>query len=219
MPWMTLSSYFNPLPPCGGRPSKSTKRSSLCGFQSTPSVWRETSLYIVITSLHAISIHSLRVEGDMVPVILPPERGNFNPLPPCGGRHGISAPCGRHKNFNPLPPCGGRLKKAFDESRKSDFNPLPPCGGRLMEQGTTGQGAISIHSLRVEGDSGKRQSGKRQSGFQSTPSVWRETAKKREIWRKNKFQSTPSVWRETSSSKTSLSLPPISIHSLRVEGD
>ena len=33
-----------------------------------------------------ISIHSLRVEGDMVPVILPPDSGNFNPLPPCGGR-------------------------------------------------------------------------------------------------------------------------------------
>ena len=83
----------------------------------------------------------------------------------------------------------------------SDFNPLPPCGGRqpaaicyLMPE------QISIHSLRVEGDQkdfpertapvlisihSLRVEGDYKTlnceyigimGFQSTPSVWRETA-------------------------------------------
>ena len=37
-------------------------------FQSTPSVWRETNSNLLIDKLHYISIHSLRVEGDLCPV-------------------------------------------------------------------------------------------------------------------------------------------------------
>ena len=33
-------------------------------FQSTPSVWRETLAYYMVRLWQAISIHSLRVEGD-----------------------------------------------------------------------------------------------------------------------------------------------------------
>ena len=78
-------------------------------FQSTPSVWRETQfpsiafvhVYISIHSLRvegdwrnakaaiakaAISIHSLRVEGDTYKKAYITAIGNFNPLPPCGGR-------------------------------------------------------------------------------------------------------------------------------------
>ena len=35
-----------------------------CRFQSTPSVWRETTPPAVIRAVYQISIHSLRVEGD-----------------------------------------------------------------------------------------------------------------------------------------------------------
>ena len=35
-------------------------------FQSTPSVWRETAQSIAINSDYKISIHSLRMEGDMI---------------------------------------------------------------------------------------------------------------------------------------------------------
>ena len=55
--------------------------------------------------------------------------------------------------------------------------------------------------------------------FQSTPSVWRETAfdlYHDDLWR---FQSTPSVWRETRETCPARPLHRISIHSLRVEGD
>ena len=56
--------YFNPLPPCGGRP--------------------------LLPDHHvqgrSISTHSLRVEGDVNGTKPIDTRRNFNPLPPCGGR-------------------------------------------------------------------------------------------------------------------------------------
>ena len=57
---------------------------------------------------------------------------------------------------------------------------------------------ISIHSLRVEGDSGGVPDGLSAVEFQSTPSVWRETLfHSPHHLQQNAFQSTPSVWRET----------------------
>ena len=192
---------FNPLPPCGGRPN-----SSLDFFNSF----------------------------------------DFNPLPPCGGRPSTPS-CRRSKriDFNPLPPCGGRPKRSGQKCAVCYFNPLPPCGGRLPKPEPEGaESTISIHSLRVEGDmmyihpveyqgisihslrvEGDQRPQNRTSNrqrFQSTPSVWRETAGKGRA-RKGRadfnplppcggrrylhigavtsmqFQSTPSVWRETAS--------------------
>ena len=58
----------------------------------------------------------------------------------------------------------------------SDFNPLPPCGGRLDDLITPpAADKISIHSLRVEGDVQSVSAKSTLLGFQSTPSVWRET--------------------------------------------
>ena len=99
---------------------------------------------------------------------------------------------------------------------------------------------ISIHSLRVEGDFDRFRDFVVKL-FQSTPSVWRETASVEQeifdisfqstpsVWRetqivndcldKLRFQSTPSVWRETQKENAPAVFSPISIHSLRVEGD
>ena len=57
--------------------------------------------------------------------------------------------------------------------------------------------------------------------FQSTPSVWRETFAYLLIQKiTQKFQSTPSVWRETAKAREAAKKAgEISIHSLRVEGD
>ena len=146
---------FNPLPPCGGRPF----------------------LLGVGDYNQNISIHSLRVEGDAVDIsttVLVPEfqstpsvwretrkplsltmwKSYFNPLPPCGGRRGLLAGSER-KNFyfNPLPPCGGRLRNPNWRIPTIDFNPLPPCGGRHYRFDVCKDSFdISIHSLRVEGD-------------------------------------------------------------------
>ena len=57
--------YFNPLPPHGGRHITLTLR------QPIP----------------IISIHSLRMEGDLKKKCLPRSVLDFNPLPPHGGRH------------------------------------------------------------------------------------------------------------------------------------
>ena len=79
--------YFNPLPPHGGRLIFSIVAFVVFIFQSTPSAWRETRLYIS-TSLYKPLFQST----------------------PSAWRETIrnlDADCGR-KNFNPLPPHGGR---------------------------------------------------------------------------------------------------------------
>ena len=77
-----------------------------------------------------ISIHSLRVEGDVNAHKDQQRCHNFNPLPPCGGRRCSDARARLHLNFNPLPPCGGRLLVGELAKILKHFNPLPPCGGR-----------------------------------------------------------------------------------------
>ena len=78
---------------------------------------------------------------------------------------------------------------------------------------------ISIHSLRMEGDSKADSAAKQNQEFQSTPSVWRETISSCLVSVCKSFQSTPSVWRETQGSDRDSKLGCISIHSLRMEGD
>ena len=101
-----------------------------------------------------------------------------------------------------------------------DFNPLPPHGGRPRSlTDFFAFSAISIHSLRMEGDSEWSVSylcfphfnplpphGGRPCEaigleqvftFQSTPSAWRETAVYSSRPIPQLFQSTPSAWRET----------------------
>ena len=80
------NTHFNPLPPSGGRPLRRHRTSRRMEFQSTPSEWRETYLFQGTDRIlefqstpsewretparerqqtaAAISIHSLRVEGD-----------------------------------------------------------------------------------------------------------------------------------------------------------
>ena len=108
--------------------------SSSVEFQSTPSAWRETMLWKTSLTRTGISIHSLRMEGDYVSGDVDLEWvENFNPLPPHGGR--------------PTPETRWRQKKRH-------FNPLPPHGGRRGRQLYNVHPAkISIHSLRMEGDS------------------------------------------------------------------
>ena len=104
-------------------------------------------------------------------------------------------------HFNPLPPCGGRRILSTSPSWITDFNPLPPCGGRPDQpSGRRRSAAISIHSLRVEGDYVVVGVYCDTAEFQSTPSVWRETVIAFCSISKSRFQSTPSVWRETAAS-------------------
>ena len=147
---------------------------------------------------------------------------DFNPLPPHGGRRSSQGrPNSIRKYFNPLPPHGGRptntgcgvssaefqstpsawRETAFAFSspiRSAYFNPLPPHGGRPCKSlRLFRQTRISIHSLRMEGDS---------IGVERR-------------WSPTPFQSTPSAWRETPVVCVVSLGTIISIHSLRMEGD
>ena len=125
------------------------------------------------------------------------------------------------KDFNPLPPCGGRPMCQRKSSDARYFNPLPPCGGRrrLIFCGVQWC-KISIHSLRVEGDCLQSPQKGFTEIFQSTPSVWRETAcnlRKRDFLRY--FNPLPPCGGRLSEISERVKLTLISIHSLRVEGD
>ena len=167
-------------------------------FQSTPSVWRETPTARPPSYNDAISIHSLRVEGDSRIKIVCVLEMYFNPLPPCGGRLYV-----RDKKASTTGISIHSLRVEGDPRTLEviymlpHFNPLPPCGGRPI-------------ALPAAGAPNK---------FQSTPSVWRETLMSLPLHFVLIFQSTPSVWRETRLVRSTCAAKPISIHSLRVEGD
>ena len=99
------------------------------------------------------------------------------------------------------------------------FNPLPPYGGRPYIDGSCIVTTIfqSTPSVWRETTSGIITTAART--FQSTPSVWRETSPETAMTVPCTFQSTPSVWRETRQAAEYCGREPISIHSLRMEGD
>ena len=87
--------HFNPLPPHGGRPSTYSDFCSPTTFQSTPSAWRETTGLLDVAVFRKISIHSLRMEGDVQIWDNIFRSYHFNPLPPHGGRPN---PAKNHRN-------------------------------------------------------------------------------------------------------------------------
>ena len=127
-------------------------------FQSTPSAWRETLLRL----RHAepdqlISIHSLRMEGDYAAVALVGDLYiSIHSLRMEGDQARPAGLCPT-LHFNPLPPHGGRLYNITHNITSCHFNPLPPHGGRRTpDVKVTSCDDISIHSLRMEGDSFSR---------------------------------------------------------------
>ena len=124
-------SYFNPLPPHGGRRVMAECFECLyisihslrmegddmrvlvfppdCTFQSTPSAWRETPLYILLF------IHL----------------SDFNPLPPHGGRRILEIRRIAQRIFQSTPSAWREtIRGTTPFSQIAHFNPLPPHGGR-----------------------------------------------------------------------------------------
>ena len=79
--------YFNPRPPCGGRQCGSVSEILTGRFQSTSPVWRTTCIVMLGGKKKIISIHVPRVEDDLKEYGEEAEKTDFNPRPPCGGRH------------------------------------------------------------------------------------------------------------------------------------
>ena len=94
-------------------------------FQSTPSGWRETQQRYVHGVAKCISIHSLRVEGDLKTAIRINVKSYFNPLPPGGGRRICYKMPLSILYFNPLPPGGGRLSCASVNGIPPEFQSTP----------------------------------------------------------------------------------------------
>ncbi len=105
--WPHRPPYFNPRPPCGGRPVASDLDREIddfnprppCGgrqlcriadygrikFQSTPLVRGATLTCGNMETITGISIHAPRAGGDANHDSLQPQQNYFNPRPPCGG--------------------------------------------------------------------------------------------------------------------------------------
>ena len=122
-------------------------------FQSTPSAWRETCckmalwVYVVFQSTpSAWRETAIGTTGTTSP-------GNFNPLPPHGGRRIESSSKCISMVFQSTPSAWRETSETLLCATSGDFNPLPPHGGRLSLRYYTWYYLL----------------------FQSTPSAWRET--------------------------------------------
>ena len=168
-----------------------------------------------------ISIHSLRMEGDLYWLARYMIGIYFNPLPPHGGRR-LSRNSFAFTSIFQSTPSAWRetFHRSTNANKPGNFNPLPPHGGRLEQSHVKHQYLeISIHSLRMEGDEYSPLKNDLTIVFQSTPSAWRETYDVAKINDGGLFQSTPSAWRETDTRYAHYGERGISIHSLRMEGD
>ena len=168
-----------------------------------------------------ISIHSLRMEGDIIFCYRSIDRSNFNPLPPHGGRlpHSFTIPASIHISIHSLRMEGDKIHFMLPLPGYH-FNPLPPHGGRPMfcnssmeyvlfqstpsawrETCTLHQcdltTHISIHSLRMEGDKSNYTAAREAGYFNPLPPHGGRRRLLIVFTTLFKFQSTPSAWRET----------------------
>ena len=149
-------------------------------FQSTPSAWRETFFYGAVIAFRAISIHSLRMEGDCFLFHTYLLSGIFQSTPSAWRETDL--PCHRSlhpTHFNPLPPHGGRPSCRLLDNPQDiiSIHSLRMEGDIRAGIPDAQDSTISIHSLRMEGDSREPTSSGKSIAFQSTPSAWRETHK------------------------------------------
>ena len=169
--------YFYPRPPGGGRPRTSGRLEQASAFLSTPSGWRATqSAEELLLAYQFLSTPSgWRATARGSPEA--PRRSNFYPRPPGGGRPDFAmSPPKMRSYFYPRPPGGGRLVGGSRSNLIGDFYPRPPGGGRRRDLSLRCRSRrISIHALRVEGDSAGRFSRRKRFLFLSTPSGWRAT--------------------------------------------
>ena len=191
-------------------------------FLSTPSGWRATIGIPTVYTRGVISIHALRVEGDLIRSAI------YSPLR-------ISIHALRVE---------GDLSAANEaDSKAISIHALRVEGDGLRFSVLQCEIKISIHALRVEGDRCPKAPAHPHAAFLSTPSGWRATTQQSRKtncssvflstpsgWRATRlrlmtqlredgFLSTPSGWRATYFEAVRRRKTVISIHALRVEGD
>ena len=190
-------------------------------FLSTPSARRATLHKVAVHGLVDISIHALREEGDLGPMLdeMPMaisihalrEEGdksfptrfclstNFYPRPPRGGRPGSRPRCRGCGNFYPRPPRGGRPIRRRCAATRPRFLSTPSARRATVpvrvRRGIVA--VISIHALREEGDSTQPPYYNKVYKFLSTPSARRATIIYSPPHLLALFLSTPSARRAT----------------------
>ena len=145
---------FNPLPPHGGRPCHRSIQLTGKNFNPLPPHGGRLEKNGFIYGVSYISIHSLRMEGDIGRCTAGITFGYFNPLPPHGGRPLFRSRFRFPRKFQSTPSAWRETGLLLgDGGGNSHFNPLPPHGGRpdSVHDGRKPK-TISIHSLRMEGD-------------------------------------------------------------------
>ena len=145
---------FYPRPPGGGRLWYTALLTDFEDFYPRPPGGGRREQDYGTPERNFISIHALRVEGDLLPRVRHLCQRHFYPRPPGGGRHESKKKVPRTANFYPRPPGGGRRTKERQdmESFRISIHALRVEGDapHLIETALTK--VISIHALRVEGD-------------------------------------------------------------------
>ena len=148
--------HFNPLPPHGGRLCDLVLFSPLyISFQSTPSAWRETP-YLSETHPTQSFQSTPSAWRETIGLALPPSVGSVFQSTPSAWRetrsHCTSSIMPGY--FNPLPPHGGRRYQdiMYDRNRNISIHSLRMEGDSTKRKQQELDRKISIHSLRMEGD-------------------------------------------------------------------
>ena len=173
----TVTRYFYPRPPRGGRP-QIVFMTGFCYSISIHALREEgdASTSSMTATTRSISIHALREEGD-------------GPCPP---------QVQKMRHFYPRPPRGGRPAQ-LQSCRSSHGFLSTPSARRATSSGTPTKGDtyISIHALREEGDQGRHHDN---HGQQISIHALREEGDfslVRKLVKGAEFLSTPSARRAT----------------------
>ena len=147
--------YFNPLPPHGGRPcTENGVKTFTCISIHSLRMEGDRQINSAITTRRNISIHSLRMEGDEM------WRQNIISTTPISihslrmeGDCILRRPSSNRGNFNPLPPHGGRriTTRGIGSANLISIHSLR-MEGDSQNAAASDAIDISIHSLRMEGD-------------------------------------------------------------------
>ena len=214
---------FYPRPPGGGRPLLEDSRQSIHrGFYPRPPGGGRPGTLVVYNRVKTVSIHALRVEGDVQLVVgvavdlvsihalrvegdmgggwLGWVRFGFYPRPPGGGRLPADRLGDQNKLFLSTPSGWRATYRLCRQRRKGRMFLSTPSGWRATSPGRrlAPGDQVSIHALRVEGD-------RQVVGLGTKTQI--------------KFLSTPSGWRATLDKEQYMRQVAVSIHALRVEGD
>ena len=196
---MVLTNFY-PRPPRGGRLIHAFVLIGAIVFLSTPSARRATfQTPFVLFASNKISIHALREEGDLRPIVEPDQTEKFLSTPSARrATPSVSYPNSWLENFYPRPPRGGRQSVLHAARRCTVFLSTPSARRATF----TRPASLTL-----------------QIGFLSTPSARRATRRPATGKTNNEFLSTPSARRATNYIEYVLLKHLISIHALREEGD